>query len=527
MSLGNLKDQGNKGNNFPYQMRTLAMLAKIDESINAIPGVDFVTRTTTYNATAAVPGQYNLGDILVRYDIIDVVTSAVASTIWFNQTQGTNLIVDPVIGTYVPITPPSTVFVGNGPAGSAVYIQDGGNSITVDSTNLDIRNLTVARDTVKIGDATHTLIVNPDGSVNITDNGGSLTVDANNLDIRDLSFSTDKVDVSNSINVEVIQSTHDDLNANANIQVGNSDVSNSNPVPISDAGGSITVDGLVSASQFGTWNINSVTSVPLAPDAATATNQATQTASLQLLDDVVVTDGSAASTKVYQIGGVDGSTARAITTDSQGRVNVSDGGGSITVDGSVSAIQSGTWNINNITGTVSLPTGAATESTLNSLNNKVPSNLTVSATRLLVDGSGVTQPVSGTVTIQDGGGSITVDGTVNAAQSGSWNVGITGTVPLPTGAATEATLTSLNNQFVAATRTPNLLRATGSGTISAGARSISVYNAGSTAGSILGGTNNILPGEILNFDAGGENDTLAAFAYNGNGTTTLVITYIV
>jgi hypothetical protein len=44
-----------------------------------------------------------------------------------------------------------------------------------------------------------------------------------------------------------------------------------------------------------------------------------------------------------------------------------------------------------------LPSGAATETTLSALNTKVPANLTVTSTRLLVDGSGVTQPVSGTV----------------------------------------------------------------------------------------------------------------------------------
>lgn len=59
-----------------------------------------------------------------------------------------------------------------------------------------------------------------------------------------------------------------------------------------------------------------------------------------------------------------------------------------------------------------LPTGAATESTLSTLNGKVPSNLTVTATRLLVDGSGVTQPVSAA------------------------------SLPLPTGAATESTLST-------------------------------------------------------------------------------------
>lgn len=41
-------------------------------------------------------------------------------------------------------------------------------------------------------------------------------------------------------------------------------------------------------------------------------------------------------------------------------VNIQDGGNSITVDGTVAATQSGTWNINNVSGTVSLPTGAAT-----------------------------------------------------------------------------------------------------------------------------------------------------------------------
>ena len=80
-----------------------------------------------------------------------------------------------------------------------------------------------------------------------------------------------------------------------------------------------------------------------------------------------------------------------------------------TVVGSVSATQSGTWNINDISGTISLPTGAATETTLSAVNTKIPSGLTVTSTRLLVDGSGVTQPISGTVA---------------ATQSGSWSVGL-------------------------------------------------------------------------------------------------------
>jgi len=161
----------------------------------------------------------------------------------------------------------------------------------------------------------------------------------------------------------------------------------------------------------------------------------------------------------------------------------------------------------------------ATETTLSALNGKVPANLTVTSTRLLVDGSGVTQPISATnldirdlnsatdsvsavvsgsvaVTATDldirdlnsatdsvtvlatnldirdlnsatdsvsavVSGTVTVTATnldirdlssasdsVAAAQSGTWNIAdITGTVSLPTGAATSANQTTGNNSL--------------------------------------------------------------------------------
>jgi hypothetical protein len=105
------------------------------------------------------------------------------------------------------------------------------------NSSLPIRTENNGDAAVKIVDGTITtrqLTVNADGSINITDNGSSLTVDATDLDIRDLDSTQDSV--------EVLQATHDNLNANANIQVGNADVANGNPVPVSDAGGSLTVD---------------------------------------------------------------------------------------------------------------------------------------------------------------------------------------------------------------------------------------------------------------------------------------------
>jgi hypothetical protein len=66
-----------------------------------------------------------------------------------------------------------------------------------------------------------------------------------------------------------------------------------------------------------------------------------------------------ADTAAVAAGVADGDRARCIV-DSTGRLWVHVG----VVDGTVAATQSGTWNINNISGTVSLPTGAATESSL-------------------------------------------------------------------------------------------------------------------------------------------------------------------
>lgn len=104
-------------------------------------------------------------------------------------------------------------------------------------------------------------------------------------------------------------------------------------------------------------------------------------------------------------------------------IPVTDNSGSLTVDGTVAATQSGTWNITNVSGTVSLPTGAATAAKQPALGTAGTASADVitvqgiaSMTALKVDGSAVTQPVS------DAGGSLTVDngGTfaVQAASAG-------------------------------------------------------------------------------------------------------------
>lgn len=111
MSVGDLKDNAGKGNNFSYQLAVLKLLEQINSSITSIPGVDYETRTTTYQATANGPG-YSTGNIIVRYDIIDVPSGTLLSTLWFNQnTQAA--IASPAPGNIAPYTPGGSVTVSN------------------------------------------------------------------------------------------------------------------------------------------------------------------------------------------------------------------------------------------------------------------------------------------------------------------------------------------------------------------------------------------------------------------------------
>jgi hypothetical protein len=105
---------------------------------------------------------------------------------------------------------------------------------------------------------------------------------------------------------------------------------------------------------------------------------------------------------------------------------VADVTGSVTVSGTVAATQSGTWNINNVSGTISLPTGAATETTLSTLNGKVTAcntgNVTVAASALPT-GAATESTLS------------TLNGKVTACDTGNVTVSASA---LPTGAATSA-----------------------------------------------------------------------------------------
>ncbi len=201
---------------------------------------------------------------------------------------------------------------------------------------------------------------------------------------------------------------------NPNPPLGSSGSANSLPVvissdqasvPIDDDGASITIDAV---------------SLPLPTGASTLAEQQTQTTALQLLDDTVYTDGAGTVTKGIVVFGQDGTNPQAIKTDSSGELQVD---------------------------VLTLPTATVTATNLDIRDltfaaDKVDASGTTLGSNSGVDIGDVTinnGAAGSAVNIQDGGNTITVDGTIAATQSGTWNVtNVSGTISLPTGASTLA-----------------------------------------------------------------------------------------
>lgn len=100
-------------------------------------------------------------------------------------------------------------------ASGHISINDGGNSITVDATNFDIRDLTSASDSVEIKTAAGQALA-IDGSGFITANiNGTVTVSATNLDIRDLTHASDSVKVGDGTDFLAVN-TDGSINVNSN-----------------------------------------------------------------------------------------------------------------------------------------------------------------------------------------------------------------------------------------------------------------------------------------------------------------------
>jgi len=264
---------------------------------------------------------------------------------------------------------------------------------------------------------------------------------------------------------EVIQDTADDLNCNANLQVADADVGNGNPVPVSDAGGSLTVDGTVTADAgTGPWpvtdNGGSLTvddgGAALAVDATGQGDVPVTLAGEQVdISDRAARDMGKVDIAAFDvalpagdnnIGNVDLASEIPAGTQQIGSVvvdDIEDGAAASVMDAVNHAVK-----VNIVAGAAGgvshtddaaftpasddiVPAGGVYQSTPDTVDDGDAGAVRMSAARELFvqvrdaagNDRGLNVDASGNVGINDGGNAITVDGTVTAdAGTGPWPV---------------------------------------------------------------------------------------------------------
>lgn len=307
-------------------------------------------------------------------------------------------------------------------ADGAVHVSDGGNTLTVDGTVAATQSgswsITDISGTVSLPTGAATAAKQPAlgtagtasadvitvqgvasmTPVQVADNGGSLTVDNATLSVTGGGNEASALRVTIANNSTGVLSVDD----------------NGSTLSVDDGGGSLTVDGTVAISGTVTVGSHAVTN---AGTFAVQVDGAALT-SLQLLDDVVATDGSAALTKGYQVCGTDGTNAQIISTNTSGHVNIADGGGSITVDGTVAISGTVTVGSHAVTnaGTFAVQVDGSALTALQLLDDVVATDGAAALTKGYqvcgTDGTNaqiISVTSAGLVNVADGGGTLTVD----------------------------------------------------------------------------------------------------------------------
>lgn len=266
---------------------------------------------------------------------------------------------------------------------------------------------------------------------------------------RALNSATDSVTIAGSISISPDVNIHDAAGNNLTSQVNGSQRALDVGVVVSGAQvdpraiRALTASDVVTANQGGTWTVlpgNTANTTPWLITVNQGGNSATVTASNALKVDASATTQPVSGT---------------VTVQQATAANLN-----ATVTGTVAASQSGTWDINNVSGTVSLPTGAATSAKQPALGTAGTASTDVitvqgiaSMTALKVDGSAVTQPVSIATVPSESGRSQVLLYTNNYA---SVNVTTSAYVQV-----TASTTGVINRLYIADTSGSSLILATG------------------------------------------------------------------
>lgn len=203
----------------------------------------------------------------------------------------------------------------------AVPVTDNSGSLTIDNAALSVTGGGVEASALRV-----TLATDSTGVLSVDDNGSSLTVDgtvaATQSGTWNIATVTTVTGVTNVVHV-------DDNASSLSIDDGG------NVISVDDGSGSLTVDAPVGTPVFVRLSdgASAITTLPVS--VATVPSHAVTNAgtfavqvdgsaltSLQLLDDVVSTTGSAITTKGYAVSGTDGTNARVLKTDTSGELQV-------------------------------------------------------------------------------------------------------------------------------------------------------------------------------------------------------------
>lgn len=131
------------------------------------------------SVTAVIPGPFDV-NIQSSSDNIAIRNTSNSNELLINADGSINTKIEGEVSIEISAADGDNIAISNGTTALAINtdgsinITDNNGSLTVDSNNLDIRNISQTRDSIKIGDGTDLLNVNTDGSLstNIRDANG-------------------------------------------------------------------------------------------------------------------------------------------------------------------------------------------------------------------------------------------------------------------------------------------------------------------------------------------------------------------
>ncbi len=249
--------------------------------------------------------------------------------------------------------------------GGFLSVDDGAGSLTVDAPATSPVGVRLSDGTAFI---TALPVTDNGGNLSVDDGGGSLTVDGTvaatqsgtwTVAITGAAFTGDALKVTGAVSSAATQtdkSTFTEGSGSVSVAgaVFNDTISSA---PAEDQAAALRITqrrGLHVNLRKDDGAEIGIAALPIRVDPTGTTTQPVSNADLgsiktavELADDVVGTVGSAAPTKATLVAGSDGTNARALKTNASGAVAVQDDGGSLTVDGTVTANQGGApWAMN-------------------------------------------------------------------------------------------------------------------------------------------------------------------------------------